>query len=170
MSGADKRRKRAEELRQEINYHNYRYYVLDQPVVSDAQYDKLLRELQQIESDHPALITPDSQALGSGHAWGVEFGGRASRGPWLLMAHYTYAHVRRRVGGITYTPRFTRAYQVVARNHDEAVGLVMDFARRMGETNTSVREFVGEEPVEDAYTGIYEVEPESYVFVDDAPE
>ena len=60
MSGADKRRKRAEELRQEINYHNYRYYVLDQPVVSDAQYDKLLRELQQIESDHPELITPDS--------------------------------------------------------------------------------------------------------------
>jgi DNA ligase (NAD+) len=60
MSGADNLRKRAEELRKEINYHNYRYYVLDQPVISDAQYDKLLRELQQIESDHPELITPDS--------------------------------------------------------------------------------------------------------------
>ncbi|MEK9134302.1 MAG: hypothetical protein AAB333_05535, partial [Pseudomonadota bacterium] len=53
MSGADKSRKRAEELRKEINHHNYRYYVLDDPVVSDAQYDKLLRELQQIESEHP---------------------------------------------------------------------------------------------------------------------
>ena len=74
MSGADKRRKRAEELRQEINYHNYRYYVLDQPVVSDAQYDKLLRELQQIESDHPELITPDSPTQRVGAAPLSEFG------------------------------------------------------------------------------------------------
>ena len=74
MSGADKLRKRAEELRQEINYHNYRYYVLDQPVVSDAQYDKLLRELQQIESEHPELITPDSPTQRVGAAPLSEFG------------------------------------------------------------------------------------------------
>jgi DNA ligase (NAD+) len=74
MSGTDKWRKRAEELRQEINYHNYRYYVLDEPVVSDAQYDKLLRELQQIESEHPGLITPDSPTRRVGAAPLSEFG------------------------------------------------------------------------------------------------
>jgi tetratricopeptide (TPR) repeat protein len=66
--------------------------------------------------------------------------------------------------------RFARAFQVVARNHDEAVGLVLTFARQMGETNTVLREFVGEEAVENSFTGIYEVEPESYVFSDDQPE
>jgi DNA ligase (NAD+) len=50
----------AEELRREINYHNYRYHVLDSPVVSDYEYDRLLRELQQLEAEHPDLITPDS--------------------------------------------------------------------------------------------------------------
>jgi DNA ligase (NAD+) len=53
-------RRRAGELRREIDEHNYRYYVLDAPVISDGQYDKLLRELQEIESAHPELITPDS--------------------------------------------------------------------------------------------------------------
>ena len=74
MSGADKRRKRAAELRAEINYHNYRYYVLDAPIVSDAQYDKLLRELQEIEAQHPELITPDSPTQRVGAAPSKEFG------------------------------------------------------------------------------------------------
>ena len=60
MGERDQLRARAEELRREINYHNYRYYVLDNPVVSDARYDKLLRELQEIEKAHPGPITPDS--------------------------------------------------------------------------------------------------------------
>ncbi|MGA9348933.1 MAG: NAD-dependent DNA ligase LigA [Anaerolineae bacterium] len=49
-----------EELRKEIRYHNYRYYVLDSPVVSDAEYDKLMRELQELEAAYPELVTPDS--------------------------------------------------------------------------------------------------------------
>lgn len=48
------------DLRAEIELHNYRYYVLDNPAISDAEYDKLLRELQQIEQDYPQLITADS--------------------------------------------------------------------------------------------------------------
>lgn len=52
--------KRAAELRQALNYHNYRYYVLDDPEISDAEYDRLLRELEEIEEKHPELITPDS--------------------------------------------------------------------------------------------------------------
>ena len=47
-------------LRAEINEHNYRYYVLDAPIISDAEYDRLLRELQQLEATHPELITADS--------------------------------------------------------------------------------------------------------------
>ncbi|GAB4108503.1 MAG: NAD-dependent DNA ligase LigA [Roseiflexaceae bacterium] len=51
---------RAEQLRDEIRAHNYRYYVLDDPVVSDAEYDALLRELRALEEAHPELVTPDS--------------------------------------------------------------------------------------------------------------
>ena len=53
-------RKRIEKLREEINFHNYRYYVLDDPVVSDAQYDRLMRELEGLEKEYPHLISPDS--------------------------------------------------------------------------------------------------------------
>ncbi|MBI5602087.1 MAG: NAD-dependent DNA ligase LigA [Deltaproteobacteria bacterium] len=51
---------RIEELRKLLHYHNYRYYVLDDPEISDAQYDRLLRELEELEGQHPELITPDS--------------------------------------------------------------------------------------------------------------
>ncbi len=51
---------RAEELRRELNYHNHRYYTLDAPVISDGEYDQLLRELRDIEAEHPELLTPDS--------------------------------------------------------------------------------------------------------------
>jgi DNA ligase (NAD+) len=51
---------RAAKLRERIRYHNYRYYVLDDPEIPDAEYDRLLRELQQLEQQHPKLITPDS--------------------------------------------------------------------------------------------------------------
>lgn len=48
------------ELRAELDQHNYRYYVLDEPSVPDAEYDRLLRELQALEAEHPELVTPDS--------------------------------------------------------------------------------------------------------------
>jgi len=53
-------KKRIEELREQIHYHNYRYYVLDDPEISDAEYDRLMRELIALEKEHPELITPDS--------------------------------------------------------------------------------------------------------------
>ncbi len=52
--------RRAEALRREIEYHNWRYYVLDSPVISDAEYDALMRELQELEARWPELRTPDS--------------------------------------------------------------------------------------------------------------
>lgn len=53
-------RVRAEELRSEINYHDYLYYVKDAPEISDAEYDELVRRLRAIEEHYPELITPDS--------------------------------------------------------------------------------------------------------------
>lgn len=53
-------KKRVEKLREEIEYHNYRYYVLDQPEISDAQYDRLMRELEKFEKDYPELRSPNS--------------------------------------------------------------------------------------------------------------
>jgi DNA ligase (NAD+) len=60
MGDIDKVKQRVEELRKIINYHNYRYYVLDSPEISDAEYDELMKELRQLEAEHPELVTPDS--------------------------------------------------------------------------------------------------------------
>ncbi|MFQ5770118.1 MAG: NAD-dependent DNA ligase LigA, partial [bacterium] len=49
-----------QKLRSQLNYHSYRYYVLDDPEISDAEYDRLFRELQNLENEFPELITPDS--------------------------------------------------------------------------------------------------------------
>lgn len=57
-SAADK--KRVTQLRAELEEHNYRYYVLDTPTIPDAEYDRLLRELQTLEQRYPELIIPDS--------------------------------------------------------------------------------------------------------------
>ena len=51
---------RIAQLRRAVNYHNYRYYVLNEPLVSDAEYDALLDELRELEAEYPDLITPDS--------------------------------------------------------------------------------------------------------------
>ena len=51
---------RINELRQELRKHEYHYYVLDDPLVSDAEYDGLMQELRQLENEYPELITPDS--------------------------------------------------------------------------------------------------------------
>ena len=59
-SGAGQARHRIERLREAIRRHDYRYYVLNQPQISDAKYDRLLRELQALEAQAPELITPDS--------------------------------------------------------------------------------------------------------------
>ncbi len=67
-------KKRAEELRKLVEYHNYRYYVLDSPEISDAEYDELYRELELIEEKYPELITPDSptQRVGAPPAEGFK--------------------------------------------------------------------------------------------------
>jgi DNA ligase (NAD+) len=60
MGNMNKVKQRIAELRETINHHNYRYYVLDSPEISDAEYDELMKELRQLEAEHPELVTPDS--------------------------------------------------------------------------------------------------------------
>ena len=55
-----------EQLKAEIHAHNYRYHVLDAPIISDLEYDRLLNELKQIEAEHPDWITPDSPTQRAG--------------------------------------------------------------------------------------------------------
>ncbi|MDL2286412.1 NAD-dependent DNA ligase LigA [Desulfococcaceae bacterium OttesenSCG-928-F15] len=64
----DAAKKRAETLQKDIRFHSHRYHVLDDPVISDMEYDKLFRELQDLEAAYPALRTPDSPTLKVGDA------------------------------------------------------------------------------------------------------
>lgn len=66
-------RDRIEELRTQIRDHNYRYYILDDPVVSDARFDELLRELKVLEAEHPDLVTDDSPTQRVGTPLGDQF-------------------------------------------------------------------------------------------------
>ncbi|MEX2160405.1 MAG: NAD-dependent DNA ligase LigA [Anaerolineales bacterium] len=66
-------RQHLEELRQAVNDHNYRYHVLDEPAVSDAEYDRLLAELRSIEDQHPEWITPDSPTQRAGSQPSAKF-------------------------------------------------------------------------------------------------
>ena len=65
---------RIEQLRAQLNHHNYRYYVLDNPEISDAEYDTLMRELKQLEAEYPSLLTPDSPTQRVGAAPVEAFG------------------------------------------------------------------------------------------------
>ncbi len=85
MSALDQSRRRAEELRRQLHDHNYRYHTLDKPIIADAEYDRLLRELQQIETTHPELLTPDSPTQRVGAAASTEFGQVRHDMPMLSM-------------------------------------------------------------------------------------
>ena len=86
---------RVKELRDQIHYHNYRYYVLDDPVISDAEFDRLLSELTRLEADYPALITPDSPTQRVGAAPLDKFETVPHRLPMLSLENaFTEAEAR----------------------------------------------------------------------------
>src|SRR5438309_12050646 len=76
---------RAAKLRAEIEAHNRRYYVEDAPTVSDAEYDRLFQELAALESEHPALITPDSPTQRETGEPAAEFEAVTHRLPMLSL-------------------------------------------------------------------------------------
>ncbi len=77
--------KRAEELRTLLHHHAHRYYVLDRPEISDAEYDRLFNELKAIESEHPELIVPDSPTQRVGGAVAEAFASVAHRVAMLSL-------------------------------------------------------------------------------------
>jgi DNA ligase (NAD+) len=77
--------KRLEELRRLIEHHNYLYYVLDQPEISDAEYDALMRELLQLEEQFPDLRTPDSPSMRVGAPPLEAFATHTHRQPMLSL-------------------------------------------------------------------------------------
>lgn len=83
-------RKRVEELRRTIDEHNHRYYVLNQPVISDFEFDLLLSELQGLEKKFPVLVTPDSPTMRVGSDLTPEFIQAEHRWPMLSLGN-TYS-------------------------------------------------------------------------------
>ncbi|MGQ9549659.1 MAG: NAD-dependent DNA ligase LigA [Roseiflexus sp.] len=79
--------RRVAALREQIRYHNYRYYVLDEPVISDAEYDALMRELRALEAAHPELITPDSPTQRVGAPPSEQFAKVQHAVPMLSLAN-----------------------------------------------------------------------------------
>ncbi len=76
---------RVEELRELIRRHEHAYYVLDQPEVSDAEYDAIFKELRQIEEDRPDLLTPDSPTQRVGGEASDQFAKVRHRSPMLSL-------------------------------------------------------------------------------------
>jgi DNA ligase (NAD+) len=73
MTAADKAAREIEDLRRQIEHHNYLYYVLDRPEIPDAEFDRLMRRLQELEAEHPELVTPESPTQRVGAAPLKEF-------------------------------------------------------------------------------------------------
>ena len=80
-------RARIEELRRRINRANFLYYVKDRPEISDAEYDKLMRALQDLEAQYPSLITPDSPTQRVGSEPQTEFAVFEHAVPMLSLAN-----------------------------------------------------------------------------------
>ncbi|HWI12733.1 MAG TPA: NAD-dependent DNA ligase LigA, partial [Burkholderiales bacterium] len=79
--------RRIQALREDIERHNYQYYVLDAPLVSDAEYDRLFRELQELEAAHPELATDDSPTQRVGASAAGTFAPVAHRVPMLSLSN-----------------------------------------------------------------------------------
>lgn len=87
MTGSTARNKRAESLREQIRQHNYRYHVLDDPEIPDVEYDRLMRELEELEEKHPELVTADSPTQRVGDAPIAAFGTVQHELPMLSLGN-----------------------------------------------------------------------------------
>lgn len=78
---------RVSDLRNQVEYHEYRYYVLDDPVITDAEYDRLFRELVELEREYPELASPDSPTRRVGGGLQEKFGKIQHHAPMLSLAN-----------------------------------------------------------------------------------
>ena len=86
----EKMREKIERLRRQINEHNYRYYVLNDPLIGDYEFDALLRELQELEAAHPEYADPNSPTVRVGSDITSEFRSVRHRFPMLSLGN-TYS-------------------------------------------------------------------------------
>ena len=108
MDGTAKQHARLLELRKQLEWHNYRYHVQDDPEISDAEYDRLLRETLELEALHPEWVTPDSPTQRVGGAPVAGFGSVEHAIPMLSLDNATRpdelsafdARVRRYLGSV----------------------------------------------------------------------
>ena len=110
MADMNKVKQRIEELRKTLNHHNYRYYVLDSPEISDAEYDELIKDLKQLETGHPELVTPDSPTQRIGAPPVEAFGVVEHPQPLLSLANaFSYEELaawHKRVSNLLGGPQF----------------------------------------------------------------
>jgi len=103
MTAAKTPAARAEQLRAQIDEANHRYHVLDEPSITDAEYDQLMRALEALEAEHPALRTPESPTQRVGSAPSSAFAEVRHAIPMLSLANaFTDQEVRdffRRIEG-----------------------------------------------------------------------
>jgi DNA ligase (NAD+) len=126
-------KKRAEKLRSLIEYHNYRYYALDRPEISDADYDKLFDELITLESNYPELVTPDSPTQRVGAAPLEKFDEVTHTLPMLSLNKVTgveeFRDFHKRVEGILAGEGGDIAYTVEPKFDGLAVELIYENGR-----------------------------------------
>ena len=80
------RLERIDTLREQLQEHNYRYYVLDEPTVPDAEYDRLMHELRELEAAHPQAVTADSPTQRVGAAPSDAFTSVSHKVPMLSLS------------------------------------------------------------------------------------
>ncbi|MBI3997213.1 MAG: NAD-dependent DNA ligase LigA [Candidatus Omnitrophica bacterium] len=121
--------KRIDRLREAIRHHDYRYYVLSQPEISDAEYDVLLRELAALETQHPSLVTPDSPTQRVGAALDEAFRSVRHAIPMLSLDNAFSEdeliawHQRVMKGLPSHTPSYTVELKI------DGVGLALTYER-----------------------------------------
>ncbi len=124
----EKVKKRIQELRENINYHNYLYYVLDSPEISDAEYDRFFDELVELEKKYPELITPDSPTQRVGAPPLTEFTTVKHTLPMLSLNKVTteeeLSDFHRRVTELSGLPQFKIEYTIEPKFDGLAIELV----------------------------------------------
>src|SRR5260370_33323616 len=101
---------RVEKLKEELRHHEYLYYVVDQPEITDAEYDALMRRLEALETEHPELLTPDSPTQRAGASPSEKFAVVVHRRMMMSLANAMDAEEMR-----AFDPRIKRSLHRRAR-------------------------------------------------------
>ena len=125
----DSLRRQLDELCRAINDHNYRYHVLDQPVVSDAEYDRLLSELRAIEEQHPEWVPPDSPTQRAGAQPSARFSKVRHPAPILSLGNaFSEADLRAWFERISRVDERVRKASFVAEPKLDGLSVVLHYA------------------------------------------